>query len=237
MPTIALLNTFARGRLLLCIAVGLAVLPAESSAQSPSSSTAHIVRLQPKSYAYVFHRIDHPAPLIVLLHGAGGDARSFLNEFRKDADARGLILLSIQSAGRTWGQRKPNDGEPDVANIKAAIANLRATISIDPARTTIVGFSDGASYALSIGMAYPDLFGTIVAFSPGYAFAPSDLDTEQRIFIAHSRRDPVLPAENTRRMVEELKHAGFAPEVHWFNGGHEIDPQLKKAAFDFALAP
>ena len=68
-----------------------------------------------------------------------------------------------------------------------------------------MGLSDGASYSLSIGMAYPDLFRTIVAFSPGYAFAPTRLDTKQRIFIAHSRRDPILPAENTREMVKGLK--------------------------------
>ena len=72
--------------------------------------------------------------------------------------------------------------------------------------------------------------------TPAPAFAPSNLDTEQRIFIAHSRRDPILPAENTRQMVKGLESAGFAPEVHWFNGGHEIDLELKKAAFDFALA-
>ena len=100
-----------------------------------------------------------------------------------------------------------------------------------------MGFSDGASYALSVGMAYPDLFRTIVAFSPGYAFAPSRLDTKQRIFIAHSRRDPILPADNTREMVKGLKSAGFDPDVRWFNGGHEIDPALKNAAFDFALRP
>ncbi|GAA4746747.1 hypothetical protein GCM10023264_10500 [Sphingomonas daechungensis] len=108
---------------------------------------------------------------------------------------------------------------------------------IAPERTVVMGFSDGASYALSVGMAYPKLFRTIVAFSPGYAFAPWNLDTTQRIFISHGRRHPILPADNTRRMVEGLERAGFEPEVHWFNGGHEIDPQLKKAAFDFALAP
>ena len=146
-----------------------------------------------------------------------------------------MILLSVQSVGRTWTQRKPNDREADVANIKTAIEGLSSTTSIDAHLIAVMGFSDGASYALSVGMAYPELFRTIVAFSPGYAFAPSKLDTKQRIFISHSRRDPILPADNTREMVKGLQRAGFQPEVHWFNGGHEIDPQLKAAAFDFAL--
>ena len=210
----------------------IAVAPAAASA----GTTASIQRVTPNAFAY-FPPATAPAPLIVLFHGAGGDARSFIGQFKRDADDRGVILLSVQSSGRTWAQRKPKDEEADVANIKAAIASLSSKASIAPGRTVVMGFSDGASYSLSVGMAYPEIFRTIVAFSPGYAFAPSKLDTTQRIFISHSRRDPILPADNTREMVKGLERAGFAPEVHWFNGGHEIDPALKKAALDFALNP
>lgn len=208
----------------------IAIAPAAARAGTPVS----IERVTPNTFAYV-PTVTAPAPLIVLLHGAGGDARTFMGQFKRDADERGVVLLSVQSSGRTWAQRKPKDGEADVANIRAAIESLSGRASIAPGRTVVMGFSDGASYALSVGIAYPELFPTIVAFSPGYAFAPSKLDTTQRIFISHSRRDPILPADNTRRMVEALERAGFEPEVHWFNGGHEIDPQLKAAAFDFAL--
>lgn len=200
-------------------------------------SPAIVQHIAPSAFAYVPATITGPAPLIVVLHGAGGDARYFLEQFKHDADQRGAILLSVQSSGRTWAQRKPKDDESDVANIKAAIVELTAKAPIDKQHTTVMGFSDGASYALSIGMAYPGLFRTIVAFSPGYAFAPSDIDKEQRIFIAHSRRDPILPAANVRDMIKGLEGAGYSPEVRWFNGGHEIDPQLKDAALDFALAP
>jgi predicted esterase len=100
-----------------------------------------------------------------------------------------------------------------------------------------MGFSDGASYALTVGLAFSDLFPRIIAFSPGYAIGPPLLDTKQRIFIAHARHDPILPASNTKQMAEALERAGYAPEVHWFNGGHEIDRYVKKAAFDFATAP
>lgn len=218
------------------------LLTASAVFAAPASpATAHtpaiVQHVSTNAFAYIPATITGPAPLIVVLHGAGGDARYFLDQFKHDADQRGAILLSVQSRGRTWAQRKPKDDEADVANIKAAIAELTAKAPIDRGRTTVMGFSDGASYALSIGMAYPGLFRTIVAFSPGYAFAPSDIDTEQRIFIAHSRRDPILPAANVRDMIRGLEGAGYSPEVHWFNGGHEIDPQLKNASLDFALAP
>jgi phospholipase/carboxylesterase len=217
-------------RIALILAAALIVAPATPAC---AAAPAAIQRTGSNAYAYVPASVTAPAPLVVLLHGAGGDARSFISQFRREADERGIILLSVQSTGRTWAQRKPNEGEADVDSIKAAVGGLKAPV--DPGRRTVMGFSDGASYALSIGMAYPGLFRTIVAFSPGYAFAPSEPDTEQRLFIAHSGRDPILPAENTRRMAEELERAGYSPQVHWFNGGHEIDPALKKVAFDFAL--
>jgi predicted esterase len=219
--------------LFLGLAAALIATPASVAAGTP----AMVQHVTQHAFAYVPATLTGPAPLIVLLHGAGGDAHSFLDQFKRDADQRGVILLSVQSTGRTWAQRKPKDNEAEVANIKAAMEELSHKAPVDQRRTTVMGFSDGASYALSIGIAYPDLFRTIVAFSPGYAFAPEELDTEQRIFIAHSRRDPVLPAANVREMVRGLESAGYSPEIHWFNGGHEIDPQLKKAAFDFALAP
>ena len=220
-------------RIALVCAAALLAVSGTVAARSP----AIVQHIAPSAFAYVPSTITGPAPLIVVLHGAGGDARYFLDQFKHEADQRGAILLSVHSSGRTWAQRKPKDDEADVANIKAAIAELTAKAPIDEGRTTVMGFSDGASYALSIGMAYPGLFRTIVAFSPGYAFAPSNIDTEQRIFIAHSRRDPILPAVNVRYMIKGLEGAGYSPEVHWFNGGHEIDPQLKNAALDFALAP
>jgi phospholipase/carboxylesterase len=219
-------------RLALALAL-LAAFPAQASAQSPAT----VQRVTPKALAYIPTGVASPAPLIVLLHGAGGNARSFLDSFKRTADERRVVLLSVQSDGRTWAVRKPNEREADVANIRSAIRELTGKTPVDASRTTVMGFSDGASYALSVGMAYPAVFRTIVAFSPGYAFAPSRLDTDQRIFIAHSHRDPILPAENTRQMVKGLEAAGFDPDVRWFNGGHEIDPALKDAAFDFALRP
>ena len=220
-------------RIVLLASAVFAELASPATARTPSI----VQHVSTNAFAYVPATITGPAPLIVILHGAGGDARFFLDQFKHDADRRGAILLSVQSSGRTWAQRKPTDDEADVANIKTAISELTVKAPIDRGRTTVMGFSDGASYALSIGMAYPGLFRTIVAFSPGYAFAPSDIDTQQRIFIAHSRRDPILPAANVRDMIKGLEGAGYSPEVHWFNGGHEIDPQLKNAALDFALAP
>lgn len=224
------------GMTLLCCA---AIAAAEPPSTSPSVANLRpgLTPLKPTSYVYVPEGSVRGVPLIVLLHGAGGDARQFIEMFKDDADKRRVVLLSLQSAGRTWPQRAPGKRQPDVDNLDSLLRMLVARPLIDPGQTIILGFSDGASYALSVGLSHPNLFRTIVAFSPGYAFAPVVPDTTQRILIAHGRRDTVLPAANVRHMVKELEKAGYAPRVHWFNGRHEIDPDVLKAALDYALSP
>jgi hypothetical protein len=43
--------------------------------------------------------------------------------------------------------------------------------SVDPTRMLLHGLSDGASYGLTLGMANGDLFGRVVASSPGFIAA------------------------------------------------------------------
>ncbi len=213
-----------------------AALLAASPAQAYAQATATVQRVTPKAYAYVPAGVTAPAPLVVLLHGAGGSARDFLDQFKRTADERRVLLLALNSTAASWPRRAQEvSNGPDAANFDAALAALSSKSSVDPKRIVLLGFSDGASHALSFGMARPKTFRAILAMSPGYAFAPRRPDPAQPIFIAHGRRDNVLPAANVREMIEGLEGAGYEPEVRWFNGGHRIDPDLLRAALDFAL--
>lgn len=48
-------------------------------------------------YVPATYLVERPAPLVVMLHGAGGDARGGLTPFLHLADAAGLILLAPPS--------------------------------------------------------------------------------------------------------------------------------------------
>ena len=181
-----------------------------------------------------------PLPLIVLLHGAGGDAGRFLGEFKAIADRRGAILLALKSAGRTWDLQPRRGGGAsfgrDAVNLDSALAELFAKAPVDRERVVLLGFSDGASFALSLGLANPQVFRAIVALSVGGVFPPSRLDETQRLFIAHGRRDPVLPFANIeRRIVPGLERNGLEPRVRWFNGSHVMDRDAIEEGLDFAL--
>src|SRR4051812_27856815 len=118
-----------------------------------------------------------------MLHGAGGTADQVVPILQGAATQRGVIILAPDSRSRsTWDVIRDGFG-PDVVFIDRALTSVFERFVIDPQRTAIGGFSDGASYALSLGLANGDLFHDILAFSPGFE-APSEPEGRPRVFIS-----------------------------------------------------
>ncbi|WP_242063296.1 alpha/beta hydrolase family protein [Nostoc sp. FACHB-892] len=100
----------------------------------------------PESY-----RTDQPAPLVLILHGAGGDAEGALKILYHLAIRIATILLAVDSRQQTWDIIRGSYG-PDIAFIDRALAQTFSHYAIAPNQVAIAGFSDGASYALSVGI-------------------------------------------------------------------------------------
>ena len=180
------------------------------------------------------YQSNHPAPLVLTLHGAGGNARHALAPLLPLADANGLILLATDSRLDTWDVLYGGYG-PDVAFIDRALTLTFDRYKVDPARIAAEGFSDGASYALSIGLTNGDLFTHVMAFSPGF-MAPAGLHGSPRIFVSHGTRDAVLPIKVcSRRIVPRLQRAGYHPQYREFEGGHEVPPEIAREAVRWFL--
>lgn len=168
-----------------------------------------------------------PAPLAVLMHGAGEDARDGLALLREHADGARLILLALSSRGRTWdlvvGRGRWG---PDVAAIDRALEQTFSHYAIDPARVAMGGYSDGASYALSLGIANGDLFTHVLAFSPGFMAPPGQVGSP-RLFVSHGTYDRWLPIEQcSRSIVPQLQRAGYEVRYREFSGGHVVPPEI-----------
>jgi phospholipase/carboxylesterase len=164
-----------------------------------------------------------PRPLVVLFHGAGSSARAGLSLLAAAADEAGAILLAPQSAGSTWDVIERGFG-PDVRRIDDVLASVFATCAIDASKVAFGGFSDGASYALSVGLDNGDLARHIVAFSPGFA-APAGPRGRPRILVTHGIHDAVLPIGRcSRRLVPRLREAGYDVTYEEFDGGHVVTP-------------
>jgi len=174
-----------------------------------------------------------PAPLAVMLHGAGGDAAQGMSLLRGYADEASLVLLAPASRDDTWDLLLGDYG-PDVDIIDAALDATSERCAIDQQRVAIGGFSDGASYALSLGLTNGDLFSRVIAFSP-CILAPAANVGHPRIFISHGTDDRILPIDHCgRRLAARLSAAGYEVEFEQFAGPHAVPPDIARAAMKWA---
>ncbi|HEX6291766.1 MAG TPA: PHB depolymerase family esterase [Herpetosiphonaceae bacterium] len=180
-------------------------------------------------YVPATYQADRSMPLVVMLHGAGGNARHGLAPLRELADTTGLILLAPEARRQTWDVLFGQYG-PDIRFIDQALQQTFSRYAIDPARLAIGGFSDGASYALSVGITNGDLFTHIIAFSPGF-MVPDEQRGMPRLFISHGIHDDVLPIDRcSRRIVPQLEQAGYDVRYHEFDGPHTVPLEIAREA-------
>ena len=145
---------------------------------------------------------DDALPLIVMLHGAGGHAAGAIRLI--EAAAAGALILVPESRGPTWDVLLGAYG-PDVAFLDAALREVFGRHRVDPRRVALAGFSDGASYALSLALGNGDLFTHVLAFSPGFAAPPAAVG-RPRLFVSHGVADAVLPiGACSRQLVPRLR--------------------------------
>ena len=175
------------------------------------------------------------APLVISLHGATRDADRGISLLRSLADEHGFLLLAPASEDRTW------DGitgsfAGDVTFIDAAMARTYEIRRIDAARIAMAGFSDGASYSLSIGLANGDLFSGVLGFSSGFVI-PVDRIGKPPVFMSHGTVDPVLPIELCSRViVPRLREDGYRVTYREFEGVHTLPPAIAAEAMRWFMA-
>jgi predicted esterase len=178
--------------------------------------------------SYVPAQADgRPYRLVLLLHGAGGAPRQALDLLLPVADQHRFLLVAPKSSASSWDLIIDGYG-PDVRRIDRVLEEIFDSYPVD--HVTIGGFSDGASYALCLGLTNGDLFDSVLAFSPGFA-APLVTHGQPRVLVSHGTDDPVLPVDRcSRRLVSRLQTLGYGVTYDEFAGGHEVPEAVVQAA-------
>lgn len=244
--------------MLLAALLALGAITPASAQSSPSSTPtaqhlvlhSHLFALPDGAVGYVPASAGLHPPLLVLLHGAGHKQTSIVQRFETEADARGLVLLAPDSLGETWDvveAAKELSVDSPLANRLAhrfvtsrdskrvdwAIANLARIVPVDRARIVLAGFSDGATFALAMGLSSTEDFAAVIAWSPGIAIRTVSPARGRRVFVSHGRQDPILKFDVTcgeivPLLLSESAEVTFLP----FKGGHDAPPQVTDAFFD-----
>jgi predicted esterase len=140
------------------------------------------------------------------------------------------VVVAPDSRDVTWGRSAPGFDE-DVRFIGAAFRKAAQMLNLDPDRVALGGRSDGAGYALSMGLAYGDTFNHLIVIAGGL-MAPVRRQGKPRIFIAHGTNDQQMPIDRTGRPFStQLKDEGYDVTYREYDGGHGTPVDVVREAF------
>ena len=176
-----------------------------------------------------------PMPLLVLLHGAGNTSLSTQYSYAH-ADEFGFIVLSPDSRDeRTWDAILGIWG-PDLEFIGGALKYAKGQCAIVDSHIGLGGFSDGGSYALSMGIGNGDVFTKIMGMSPG-VMQPAAVRGKPKIWVSHGTSDPIMPIDITsRKFVPRLKNLGYDVTYREYEGRHQLPAPIAHEAFAWFAA-
>lgn len=167
-----------------------------------------------------------------MLHGATQSAGDMFWYLGNAPEETGVAVLAPYSRDTTWDAIGGGFGI-DVEFLNRALERVFENVSIDPKRISIGGFSDGASYGISLGLINGDLFTSIVAYSPGFVIDGTP-NSKPRIFISHGTNDGILPIDRCgRRIAAQLKARGYDVTFREFEGDHEIPADVVREGLRF----
>ena len=171
-------------------------------------------------------------PLLVMLHGATQSAEDMFWYLGSAYEEAGVAVLAPNSRDTTWDAIRGDFG-PDVEHLNRVLEGAFNLAAIDPARVALGGFSDGASYAISLGLINGDFFRSVVAFSPGFVIDVKP-QGKPRFFISHGTRDHILPINRCgHRIAADLKSSGYDVTFREFDGDHEIPADVAREGLKF----
>ena len=172
-----------------------------------------------------------PMPLMMMLHGFAGSGQGVRYTFPL-AEEFGVIVIGPESRGLTWGQSVPGF-DADVRYLGAAYRHVTGLLDVDRSHVALAGHSDGAGYALAMGLAYGDVFNHLMVFSAGLMI-PFRRKGMPRIFYAHGIDDHQMPIDRTSRLfVPTLKSEGYDVTYREYDGGHGLPAPVLREAFEW----
>jgi len=168
----------------------------------------------------------------VALHGFGADSDDW-SGYIDHAEARGFVLLAPESRSISWTDA--DSIAADVAFIDASLKHTFDRCLIDPTRIAFAGFSDGASYAVSLGVSNGDLFTNLLVHSGGFFWPASPIVGKPPVFQSHGTNDQILSITLARAIESQLLSDGYDVTFFEFDGGHQLPPAIQQASLDWFL--
>ena len=149
-----------------------------------------------------------------------------------------IYMLFMSSHTSTWDGIRHVYGRDLIASDIA----LSQVLSMFPKiiEVAISGFSDGATYALNLGLTNPELFSCILAWSPGFIINSTNTSLNDpcfilpKVFISHGIDDNVMNIQRcSHSIVKILRSRHIDVMFKEFQGEHEIPRDIAIEALQY----
>jgi len=176
-------------------------------------------------------------PLLAVLHGAGRREELLMKAYRDEAERRQALFLVPRSFHMTWdlitaatqgAAAGEADGapsnRPDLDFLEYAYDLIFRRYPVDPERLGLIGYSDGASYALSVGLSNPELFRAVMGWAAGFVAIENDAAApgvrRPAVLVEYGTHDELFPFEQVAvPMRDQLEAFGCAVTFRVDEGG------------------
>ena len=197
------------------------------------------------SFTHRFEAATNPAaPVLLLLHGTGGDEHTLAPLGR--AIAPGAALLSpcgkVLEHGMARFFRRLAQGVFDQEDLASRTSDLAQfvdaaaiTYSFSLRRLIAVGFSNGGNIATSLLLRYPDkVAGAIIlrGMVPFVPEIPVDLNRKP-VLVASGLDDPIVGTDEVEELADIYRAANADLTLHWEKSGHILSQGDVLMAFDW----
>ena len=180
-------------------------------------------------------------PILLLLHGTGGNERDLLPLADLVAPGAGVLSPrgSVLENGMPRFFRRLAEGvfdEPDLrvrtAELAEFVADAASAYRFDAANVTALGFSNGANIAASLLLLSPGVLRGAMLFR---AMVPLRPDTPPslegvRVLLSEGARDPIVPRTQGEELAGMLRSGGAEVTLVWQEAAHGlVDADLRSA--------
>jgi phospholipase/carboxylesterase len=181
------------------------------------------------------------APVLLLLHGTGGNERDLLMVAELiDPNATVLgVRGNVSENGMPRFFRRLAEGvfdEEDLVfrtkELDTFIGEAAMKYGFNRDRIVAVGYSNGANIAASLMYHYKNTFYGAILFHAMVPLRNIDLPdlSDVAVFMGAGKRDPLIPAVETKELAEVLRAARASVTEHWEEGGHQLTREEVEAA-------
>ena len=183
-------------------------------------------------------QVDVRTPLVVTLHGFGGDPETMLKLTARLFETPPLIAAlqgpyqfflspAVREVGYGWiTSRRPSESirlHHDM--VRHVLDEVGGQLGIPPERGLLVGFSQAVALNYRFASTYPDEIRGVIAVCGGL---PGDWDTgaykpiHASVLHIASREDEYYPADKTEAYPEILRRHAADVQFQLIDGGHRM---------------